>query len=94
MSRSYACLYTTLADYNSSQSAQNMTQSGIKVPEAAGTPSMRIQTVPVWGGPSYEALTHEGRCNCGGHFTISDAYPNYGNNCTKFTKRLCSPEDQ
>jgi hypothetical protein len=54
---------------------------------------MRIQTVPVWGGPSYEALTHEGRCNCGGHFTISDAYPNYGNNCTKFTKRLCSPDE-
>lgn len=90
MSSKYACVYSNLMDYNSSQSADKMTQSGIMAPMAAGVPSMRTQVVPVWDGPSYEALTHEGRCTCGGHFTIQNAYPAYGNNCTKFTKRLCA----
>lgn len=90
MSNKYSCVYTTLSDYNSSQSAANMTQSGIQQAMTAGTPSMRLQVVPVYGGPSYEALTHDGKCTCGGHFTIQNAYPDYGNNCTKFTKRLCA----
>jgi len=91
MSNKYSCVYTTLSEYNSSQSAANMTQSGIQDSMTAGTPSMRLQVVPVYGGPSYEALTHDGKCTCGGHFTISNAYPDYSsNNCTKFTKRLCA----
>lgn len=91
----YSCAYSTLDTMNASQSASNMTQSGgIQQAMAAGAPSMRLQTVPVYGGLSYEALTHDGRCSCGGHFTITDAYPDYGNNCTKFTRRLCSGESQ
>ncbi len=90
MSKSYACSYTTLSDYNSSESASKMSQSGISPPVPAGTPSMRVQLIPVYGGLSYEALNHDGRCGCGGHFTIENAYPNYGNNCTKFTQRLCA----
>lgn len=90
----YSCVYSTLDTMNASQSAANMSQSGIQQAAASGTPSMRLQTVPVYGGLSYEALTHDGKCTCGGHFTISNAYPDYGNNCTKFTRRLCSGDSQ
>ena len=95
MSSKYSCVYSTLDTMNASESASGMTQSGgIQQSMAAGTPSMRLQTVPVYGGLSYEALTHDGRCTCGGHFTIMNAYPDYGNNCTKFTRRLCSGDSQ
>jgi hypothetical protein len=94
MSNKYSCVYSTLDTMNSSQSANNMTQSGIQQSVASGTPSMRLQTVPVYGGLSYETLTNNGNCGCGGHFTIANAYPNYGNNCTQFTRRLCSGDSQ
>jgi hypothetical protein len=94
MSNKYSCVYSSLDNMNASESAAGMTQSGIQQSMSAGTPSMRLQTVPVYGGLSYEALTHDGRCTCGGHFTIANAYPDYGNNCTKFTRRLCSGDSQ
>lgn len=90
MSNKYSCVYSNLEDYNSSQSASKMSQTGIRAPMVAGTPSMRVQIIPVYGGMSYEALTHDGRCTCGGHFSIQNAYPNYGNNCTKFGPRACA----
>lgn len=81
MSKSYACFYATLSNYNTSVSAKNQTLG------EAGTPNQSIQVLPVYGAPSYEALTHEGKCNCGGHFTISDAYPQV---CTPFSKVNCN----
>jgi len=79
--------YMSLGNYNSFGQAG---ARGIHPPLPAGTPSMAIQMVPVYGMPGYEALTHDQRNSGEGHFTITDAYPNYGNNCTKFTQRLCA----
>lgn len=90
MTSRYICAYNTLDNYNSAQSSSQMRDSGIHPPVPAGTPSMKVQVVPQYGMIGYEALTHDGRCDCGGHFTITNAYPAYGNNCTKFTQRLCS----
>lgn len=84
------CQYNTLSEMNSSQSASKMRASGIQAPVPAGTPSMALQVIPVYGGIGYEALTHDGRINYGGYFSIGSAYPNFKNNCTKFTKRLCA----
>ncbi len=79
--------YNTLNSYNS---FGDQRFAGIHPPVPAGTPSMAIQVVPVYGMPGYEALTHGNKGNGEGHFTISSAYPNYGSNCTVFAKRLCN----
>jgi len=92
MSQRYSCMYRNLTNYNDSESSAGRFDIGVNAPIPSGVPSMRVQTVPVYGGPSYDALTHENRCGCGGHFNIVDAYPHYKNNCTKFTKRLCSDD--
>jgi len=86
------CVYNTLSNYNTAESASKMQSSGINPPIPAGTPSSKIQVVPVYGGIGYESLTHDGRINYGGHFNITNAYPNYKNNCTKFVKRLCADD--
>ena len=87
----YSCVYNTLGNYNSSESASKMKYRGIQAPVPAGTPSMRTQVVPVYNGLGYDALTHGDRCECGGHHTIQNAYPEFANNnCTKFTRRLCA----
>lgn len=82
MSSKYSCQYSTLADYNGPESAQQQQSSGF--------PNMRVQTIPVWGGIGYEALTHDGRCSCGGHFQLVDAYYDAAaNNCPKYAQRAC-----
>lgn len=88
----YSCVYNTLGNYNSSESASKMKHHrGIHAPVPAGTPSMRTQVIPVYSGLGYDALTHGDRCECGGHHTIQNAYPEFAkNNCTKFTRRLCA----
>jgi hypothetical protein len=90
MSKVNPFFYNTLGNYNSSESSDKMLYSGIHPPVPAGTPSMRVQVIPVYNMPGYEALTHNGRCTSGGHFNISSAYPNFANNCTRFTQRLCA----
>jgi hypothetical protein len=55
---------------------------------------MAVQVIPVFGMPGYEALTHGGRINGNGHFTITAAYPNYASNCTRFSQRLCDGQMQ
>ena len=86
----YSCVYNTLSNYNSSETAEKMRSSGIHPPVPVGTPSMATQLIPVYNMIGYEALTHDGRCTCGGHFNIVNAYPDYNKNCTKFVKRSCS----
>jgi hypothetical protein len=82
--RNYAaCAYNTLSSYNQGQG------SGISPPMPAGVPSMRTAVVPVYGAMSYDTLTNGQLATCQGHFTITNAYPSYGN-CTKYTTRLCS----
>lgn len=90
MSKRYSCVYNHFNEYNSNESPEAMRDIGISPPIPSGTPSWKNVIVPVWGSIGYDALTHGDRCTCGGHFTIENAYPNYKNNCTKFTKRLCS----
>jgi hypothetical protein len=84
-----ACDYNTLGNYNSMM-RQGAMHQGIHPPVPAGTPSMRVQIVPTYGMPGYETLTHGDKCGCGDYFSIGNAYPNYANNCTRFTQRLCS----
>ena len=80
-----ACNYATLAGYHQGYMA------GAVAPVAAGVPSMAFAVVPTHGGsPAYSALQHgAGGYTCGGYFPITKAYPNFPNNCTKFTTRLC-----
>jgi hypothetical protein len=89
MSKENACSYNTLGAYNSMMQQQAMMR-GIHPPVPAGTPNMAVQVVPVYGMPGYETLTHGDQCGCGDYFSIGAAYPDFGNNCTKFTQRLCS----
>ena len=79
--------YNTLGNYNSYGTPAGR---GIHPPVPAGTPSMAIQVIPVYGAPGYETLSHDNRLSAGGHFTIQNAYPNYANNCDKFAQRLCA----
>jgi hypothetical protein len=79
--------YNTLDAYNSLMYPAS--QSTIHPPIPAGTPSMAVQIIPVYGMPGYDALTHNNAVNGTGHFTITSAYPNYGDNCTRFAERTC-----
>lgn len=79
--------YSTLGNYNSFDDPQ---ARGIHPPVPAGTPSMAIQVVPVFGMPGYEALTHGDLLNGSGFFTISSAYPSFPGSCDRFARRLCA----
>ena len=82
--KSAACNYASLGSYNQGYGA------GVMAPVPAGVPSMAVQIVPTYSAPGYNALTHGQQVpGCGGHFTISNAYPSYANNCTRYTTRLC-----
>lgn len=79
-----ACTYASLGNYNEGMGA------GPVAPVPAGVPSMKYQVVPVYGGMGYDSLTHGAKVpSCTGHFSLGKAYPQYPNNCTKFTTRLC-----
>jgi hypothetical protein len=88
----FACVYNTLDHYNSSETSSKMRGMGIQAPVPAGTPSMKTQVVPVYSGLGYETLTHGGKCECGGHHNIVNAYPYYKNNqCNmQYVRRLCA----
>lgn len=90
MSYRYACMYRNLSNYNDSESSAGRFDVGVNAPIPSGVPSMKYQVIPQYSAISYEALTHDGKCGCGGYFNIETGYPHYKNNCTKFTKRLCS----
>lgn len=82
MSSKYSCSYATLGEYAGTGNEA--------ADQATGIPSMKIQTIPVYGGIGYEALTHDGKCSCGGHFQLMDAYPDAENNtCPKYAQRAC-----
>lgn len=79
------CGYATLSSYNLGGCG-----SGIMAPVASGVPSMNVQIVPTYSAPGYDWNKHGQKyLSCGNYFNIQSAYPNYSNNCTKFTTRLC-----
>ena len=79
------CAYATLSCYN-----QGYYGKSVMAPTPATTPSMETLVVPNFGGKGYSSLMH-GTCapSCSGYFSIDGAYPNFPNNCSKFTSRLC-----
>ena len=77
--------YNTLGSYNSFGNLS----AGVNPPLPAGTPSMAIQMVPVYGMPGYEALTHGNRGNGSGYFSIGSAYPDYPVRCDAMSPRAC-----
>ena len=80
-----SCAYANLGHYNQGMGA------GPVAPVPAGVPSMAYQVVPVYGSMGYDSLTHGKKVpGCSQYFGIGKAYPQYPNNCTKFTRRLCS----
>ena len=79
--------YMTLGNYNS-YGVQKA--ASIHPPVAVGTPSMMIQTVPVYSMPGYQALTHNNQLNGSGYFSIRSAYPNYDNSCDVMAQRGCA----
>lgn len=82
MSKQPSCSYNTLDTYNGGQYA-------MRAPIPTGTPDMKIQLIPNYGGISYDTLS-KGTAGCGGYYTIVDGYPNYDKNCTQFAQRVCS----
>lgn len=79
-----SCTYASLCRYNNG--------AGVAGPAPASTvPSMAIQVVPQYGGPSYGTLKHDGAdSSCNGYFTIKGAYPHSDNGCALYTTRACS----
>jgi hypothetical protein len=79
------CSYASLAQYNQGYGAAAM------APVPATTPSMATTIVPTFGAPGYDTLQHGANVpGCGGYFNIKMAYPQYDNNCTAFTSRMCN----
>ena len=82
---SNGCAYATLQSYN-----QGYYGRSIMAPVPATTRSMEF-VIPSFGSNGYTSLSGGG-CqgpSCSGFAEISRAYPNYPNNCNKFTSRLC-----
>lgn len=65
LTRGPACAYSQLGNMSANQ----------MLPVASGV--MGSQTVPVWSSMGYDSLTHGKNPGCGGHFSISNAYPDY-----------------
>ena len=77
------CSYATLAGYN-----QGYYGKSILAPVPSTTQGMTV--IPEFGGRGYATLMHGAQQpSCSGYFGIYNAYPNFPNNCTKFTSRLC-----
>ena len=63
--------------------------AGSTMPALKANQVNQVQVVPMWGGISYDALTHGVDCN-GKYFNITNAYGAGANTCsTSYTQRLC-----
>jgi len=77
------CSYVSLGTYN-----QQMYGRGFGAPIPSTTKSF---IVPSFGMAGYGNLQHGCLAGtCTGYYSMKGAYPDYQNNCCKFTSRLCS----
>lgn len=81
VSRSAPCSYTSLSTYNAPGTA-------LQVPIPRGTTS-GAYIVPVFSGPSYDTLVHEGP-GCAGYPTINKAYRTTDGSCNQqYVQKVC-----
>jgi hypothetical protein len=80
--------YATLSGYNRPMGSF---VAGPPVPSQTAVQSVVI--VPSWGGYSYNTLQNNltyNQLSTSGYFSISNAYPSYGNSCQAYTTSLAS----
>ena len=79
--------YSSLANYN-----QRYYGGGITVPVPATTVGFETVLIPRNKSAGYNSLRScivKQQNNGSGYLNINDSYPNYSNNCNRFTSRLC-----
>jgi len=80
--------YATLSGYNRPMGSF---VAGPPVPSQSAVQSVVI--VPSFGGTSYNTLQNNltfNQLSSSGYYSISNAYPSYGNNCQAYTTRLAA----
>jgi hypothetical protein len=78
------CSYATLNNYN-----QNYFGHGaVGAPVMSQVSSNEVVIVPSFGGPGYN-ISRQRQPTCTGYLNVSGAYPNYPNQCGRFSSSLC-----